>query len=152
MFKYAYNLIQDEQKAQDIVQDIWLDFWERKELIENQNIKAYLYNAVKYKVFREIKNSKFSNQRIEDLNLIYEDFDYEESKSYSMSEILELAENKLSILPEKCKQVFKLSRIEGLKNKEIAQKLFISEKTVENHITKALKSLNKSFSLFISLF
>ncbi|GLB47910.1 RNA polymerase sigma-70 factor [Neptunitalea lumnitzerae] len=152
LYYYAFSLLEDETLAKDMVQDVWVDFWERKNDIQNDNVKAYLYKAVRFRVLKELRNIKFQESHLEALKKVEvsEEADAEEDV-VTMEDTKMLIEQKLQVLPDKCKEVFKLSRLEGLKNKEIAEELGISESTVENHITKAFKLLKKSAALLMSL-
>lgn len=150
MYTYAFSLLEDETLAKDMVQEVWIGFWERRKTIENTNIKAYLYKAVRYRVLKELRDSKLKSTHLEVLDTIYIDDSIEE-ESLDPEETKVLLDNKLSILPKKCKEVFKLSKLQGLKNKEIAVELGISENTVENHISKAFKLLKTGKSFFLSL-
>lgn len=150
MYTYAFSLLEDETLAKDMVQEVWIGFWERRKTIENTNIKAYLYKAVRYRVLKELRDSKLKSTHLEVLDTIYIDDSIEE-ESLDPEETKMLLDNKLSILPKKCKEVFKLSKLQGLKNKEIAVELGISENTVENHISKAFKLLKTGKSFFLSL-
>lgn len=150
MYTYAFSLLEDETLAKDMVQEVWIGFWERRKTIENTNIKAYLYKAVRYRVLKELRDSKLKSTHLEVLDTIYLDDNIEE-ESLDPEETKMLLDNKLSILPKKCKEVFKLSKLQGLKNKEIAVELGISENTVENHISKAFKLLKTGKSFFLSL-
>ena len=153
LYTYAYSLLENRSFAKDIVQDVWIDFWERRNQIENDNIKAYLYKAIRYKVLSELRNSKIKESHLEAFKQLNDD-------SYNHLELEEevlspehtniIIENTLSVLPEKCQQVFKLSRLNGLKNKEIAEELGISERTVETHISKAIKLIKKGAALLFS--
>lgn len=150
MYTYAFSLLEDETLAKDMVQEVWIGFWEGRKTIENTNIKAYLYKAVRYRVLKELRDSKLKSTHLEVLDTIYLDDNIEE-ESLDPEETKMLLDNKLSILPKKCKEVFKLSKLQGLKNKEIAVELGISENTVENHISKAFKLLKTGKSFFLSL-
>ncbi|GLB52548.1 DNA-directed RNA polymerase sigma-70 factor [Neptunitalea chrysea] len=153
LYYYAFSLLQEESLAKDMVQDVWIDFWERRKDIQNDNIKAYLYKAVRFRVLKELRNIKFSESHLEALKELHIEnaLETDDSDIITLDETKQLIEKKMEVLPEKCKEVFKLSRIDGLKNKEIAEELGISESTVENHITKAFKLLKKSAALLFSL-
>ncbi|MGS2764664.1 RNA polymerase sigma factor [Sinomicrobium sp. M5D2P9] len=143
LYNYAFSLLEDKTLAKDMVQDVWMNFWERRQDIENNNIQAYLYKAVRFRVFKELRDSKLKKSHLEALQTVYNEDGAEDSPVLSLEETKELLDKKLAVLPDKCREVFKLSRLDGLKNKEIAEELGISENTVENHITRAFKLLKK---------
>ncbi|UGU17898.1 RNA polymerase sigma-70 factor [Sinomicrobium kalidii] len=149
LYGYAYSLLEDKASAKDMVQDVWIDFWERRHTIENNNIRGYLHKAVRFRVFKELRDSRLKKSHLEALHLLYED-ETADQETLSPEETRKIIENKLSVLPARCKEVFKLSRLGGLKNREIAEKLGISESTVEGHITTAFKRLKKMTALLFS--
>jgi len=141
----SYNIIDDDAKAKDLVQDTFFDFWQkRNELSLDISLKAYLRRAVINKSIDEIRRRKkivFNDEIVDhaiesDAAAYHEEVDNSDLKAMMMKSI--------ELLPEKCKVVFKLSRFEGFTHKEIASELGISTKTIENQITKALKSIRKT--------
>ncbi|MEO8253251.1 MAG: RNA polymerase sigma-70 factor [Flavobacterium sp.] len=151
LFIASYNLLKNKEICEEIIQDIFIEIWNnRAELEIKVSLKSYLYACVRYKVFSEFRKNK-----IEQLPLfenLEERFQCDTPETKMMHEELEIHVRKIiATLPEKCKKVYELSRNEQLSHKEIAERLAISTKTVENHITKALRilriSLGTSFSL-----
>lgn len=145
----AYRYLADENRAKDIVQDAFAELWtRRRELTITQAPSAYLRQIVVNRSLNLLKRNKrmenhselesengFSNQAIPDRQM--------ESK-----EGLQAIQAAIDALPPRCRTVFVLSRFEELSHKEIAEKLNISTKTIENQITKALKTLSKSLKTF----
>lgn len=142
LFVRVFTILRDRQLSEDILQEVWIDLWQRRKKIENENIEAYLFRAVRFKAYNHYRNA--SNRRTILRNLLAAS---EVAHNNNVEESLYLADTKeallkcIEALPPKCKKVFELSRFEGLKNKEISQKLSISQSTVENHISNALKVL-----------
>lgn len=136
----AEKHVRDAHVAEEIVQDIFFKIWEDKNLLVNiGSIRSYLYRSVVNASINHINrknNIERHHQKIaetispEDVDLIDE-----------QNELIVLIHQEIERLPDKCRNVFKLSRLEGLKYKEIALQLGISEKTVENHMSNALKIL-----------
>lgn len=150
---FACKVIKDEIISQDIVQDVFVKFWETRQSITNINIEGYLFRMVKNKCLDYIRHLKivennhfdYSNTaKYEELYRI--DFIGDEPYILIEKELLEEIDNVISSLPEKCKEVFILSRVKGLKNKEIAEKLNINIKNVERHITKALNTFKSKLA------
>ena len=138
---FAVSYVHDHDSAQEIVQDVFINLWQKKESISGEKpVKSYLYTSVKNRCLNHIRdNKKFRSQFLDielELEIPVEDFD-----SFSESETQNKIDAALNKLPEKCRQVFELSRFEELKYKEIAERLSISQKTVEIHMSKALKVL-----------
>ncbi|WP_159520260.1 RNA polymerase sigma-70 factor [Sunxiuqinia indica] len=157
LFNLAYQYLDDGDDAKEIVQNAFLKLWEIKgQLKDNSNLKNYLYTLVKNGCLNQIKrnqivNNHNNNIKHRELELQYESlsrmsFDYME-----IEELKTKIEEAVSNLPEHCRKVFCMSRYEGFKNTEIAEKLNISEKTVEAHMTKALKSLRVALKDYLPL-
>ncbi|KGL59019.1 RNA polymerase sigma-70 factor [Polaribacter sp. Hel1_85] len=150
----AYNLLKDKEVCEEIIQDVFIDIWnKRKELEIKVSLKSYLYACVRYKVFSQFRTNKIT--RVELLEELDKRLQYTTPETKMMHQELKQHINiVVESLPEKCKRVYKLSRNEQLSHKEIADQLGISTKTVENHITNALRVLRASLgeALFIALF
>ena len=132
--------IKSSYVSEEIVQDIFVHFWENKEKLSvTTSVKSYLYAATKYKGLNYLRNVKRqkeiqANQENEkETEIAYGDFD-----ENVLRDILHKAK---ASLPPKCLQIFQMSQDEQLSNKDIANQLGISIKTVENQITIAYKKL-----------
>jgi RNA polymerase sigma-70 factor, ECF subfamily len=142
--KYTYDL----DDAKNIVHEVFMSLWEKFEALpEETNFKSYLYTAVRNKSLNFIRDKKkhVMLEDAEDLAL------FEENVSMESAELEKEIEIGLQLLPEKCREVFELSRQEGLKYAEIAEKLNISIKTVEAQMSKALSILRDHLRDFILL-
>ncbi len=158
LYVRAFSILGDKNIAKDIVQDVWISFWERRQEINNDNIEGYLLRAVRFKVYNEFRNSKYRNKLIEEFVQNYNPL----LQTNNIEQVIQLKDTEkiilkaVSTLPKKCKEVFELSRFEGLKNDEIAKKLNISKRTVETHISNALKVLKNNvalgFAILLELF
>lgn len=141
---YANSLVKNTYSAEDIVQNVFLKIWEqRTRLKSNHSIKSFLYKLV-YNEFIDLyrKNqSLFSLEKkyYEALNSVVLEDDPD-----SFQRILNVVNKEIQSLPPKCKEVFILSKKEGLTNIEIAEHLDVSIKTVEAQITKAFSILRSS--------
>jgi len=152
LYVVAGNKLGDLFQAQEIVQEIFLDLWRRREKLSViENLNAYLATALKYKVIN------FRHKRTVEQKYV-DHAKQADEQSYSMENYLQFEELKSKLerlvakLPEKCQMVYKLSREEGLSQKEIAKKLEITEKTVEAHLTRALKSLKSGLRFLLYFF
>ncbi|TDQ75356.1 RNA polymerase sigma-70 factor [Sphingobacterium yanglingense] len=136
MYVFALKTMEDEDEAKEIVQDVFKSLWERKETLNIKDVERYLLRSVKLKSLEHIRN-KCTRQRHHDVIQTQSQVMYEDEQL----QVKELAFKLNAIvegLPKQCKNVFKMSREQGLTNKEIAQILLISERAVEYHISKAL--------------
>jgi RNA polymerase sigma-70 factor (family 1) len=152
LFISAYNIIKDKELCEDIIQDIFMNIWNNREKLEiNISLKGYLYACVRYQVFGHFRKNKDKIQ-VEFFNDLDRRFQYATPETEMMhNELLQQINTIIETLPEKCQLVYKLSREEQLSHKEIADRLKISTKTVENHITKALQTIRLSMGSTVSV-
>jgi len=150
---FARNVVKDEFISQEIVLDVFFKVWEKRLVIERINIEAYLFRLVRNRCIDHIKHLKVVNNRMLKIELatkleeLYRiDFIGNEPYILIQEELKAQIEKTINRLPERCREVFILSRMNGLKNKEVAEKLNISIKNVERHLNRAMKSFRESFS------
>lgn len=148
---YAQKMISlPEEEARDIVQDVFVKFWNDCNKLNIQfSIRSYLFVSVKNKCF-DVLRKKNRNIKVQEISNEHDIAD-EAFETYILSELETLFNNSLTKLPERCRKVFELSRLHGLKNREIAVKLNLSEKTVENQVTKALHILKEELKDYLPL-
>lgn len=139
LVRFVQHYIHDKEKAEEIVSDLFLHLWERRHTIQIKlTLKAYL--------FQSAKNRAFSFIRDEQPVLFLADHPHaevwkEDPCGMEIEELNNLIREAVSLLPDKCREIFRKSREENLTNKKIAAQMNISEKTVENQITIALKKI-----------
>jgi len=159
---YAARLV-GEEDAEDVVQDVFVELWKRKDYMEiGDKIQAFLYRSVYTRALNVLKH-----RSVEDgYCTLMEEFNKKRAEFYQPDndEVIRRIESReprreihraINELPDKCKEVFKLSYLHDMKNKEIADTLGISLRTVEAHIYKALKYLRgrlHPFWMFLFLF
>lgn len=151
---YAISLVNDEYLAEEMVQNVFLKIWEKKNQIDIQtSLKAYLYKAVYFECLNFLKHQKVKQQYHAHASYVMKNEHAPSATDQIQHKTLENNFRKaLDELPDQCSLVFKLSRFESLRYKDIAERLGISEKTVESHMGKALKLLRLKLAEFISLF
>lgn len=152
LFVSAFNLLDDRSICEDIVQDIFIQLWTKRTEIEiTVSLKAYLFASMRYAVYRQIKLGKARGDIFEHTDLVANDLSPYEILVHK--DFLTKVDAVIYSLPDKCREVYRLSREEQLSHKEISERLNISPKTVETHITKALKHLRVSLkeTLVLSL-
>jgi RNA polymerase sigma-70 factor (ECF subfamily) len=142
LYHFSKSILKIENDIDDILQEVFIKIWLNRQKIANPDtFNAYIFTITKNEVLNLIRN------KLKDQNFKDELFLRSVAEEFQISSHLEFDEVKAGIdtivngLPEKRQQVFILSRTEGLSNKEIAQQLNISEKTVEDHITHAIKHI-----------
>ena len=136
LYIYAQSIVMDEEAAKDLVQEVWIDYWRQ---------------AVRYKVYNYLRDRKFNTVQIE----VIEDLLTDEiviDDPATLQENFFTTQSKLNrvlkSLPQRCREIFCLSREEGMTNTEIAIHYGISKRTVENQNTFALKKLREILGMF----
>ncbi|MCB0524561.1 MAG: RNA polymerase sigma-70 factor [Saprospiraceae bacterium] len=141
-----YRMIPDVDTCQDLAQEVFVELWNKRETINIQSsLQAYLRRAAINRALNHIKTQK--RTILEDAEKFgdKEDITEQELGIQVKKENQEKAlHNAIDALPERCRIVFTLSRFENMSHKEIAEKLGISVKTIENQITKAMKLLRQA--------
>ncbi|MTI29334.1 RNA polymerase sigma-70 factor, partial [Xanthovirga aplysinae] len=145
----ANGILKDKSLAEEQVQDVFLKMWEnRLSLNDEISIFPYLVTSVRNKCYDLIRHDKVKQKYIDHVQKSYQDqilnYDYTDLTDEIIHDLTQSVEQ----LPEKCKQVFKLSRFDELSHKEIAHRLKISPKTVENQISKALRFLRNALKKY----
>lgn len=142
LFAFCLNYTNDPHISKGLVQNIFISIWERREELSIQGAaENYLFRAAKLKVAEYFRNKAIRRTNLEKATVNQatsknniEDFIYFNELKNRVKEIV-------SKLPPQCKLVYTLSREGGLKNSEIANQMSLAEKTVENHLTRALNTL-----------
>lgn len=144
--RIAYGYIPDKDECEDIVQETFISIWNKeKDLLSEKEFLSYIIIAVKNNCISHLRKQRFDTVSIEDSEpaasidqlTAKEPYDSEDMSSE------EKLQKVLSVLPPKCKEVFLMSKLHGMKYREIAEELNISEKTVENQMGKAIKTLRE---------
>lgn len=160
LYRFAFSYLKTEEDSLDVIQTVFLNLWDkRKQLKEDTNLEAYLFTITKNAVISIFRKKVQEKNYLEHLrhtaivshNHTEEQYDYE----VLSEKIRELIEE----LPEQRQRIFKLDKEKGLSNKEIAEKLNISVKTVEDHKLKAKRFIKEKLGksgfvalLFVELF
>ncbi|MCW3806934.1 RNA polymerase sigma-70 factor [Plebeiibacterium marinum] len=148
IFGFALSLLKDREESYDVVHDVFLSLWEKRHTLKDDTkLEAILFTMTRNKVLSFFRKKDSERKYINEL-LTKDDNRKNDSTEQDVSFIFltEKIEYFLSKMPQKRRDVFMLSRNKGMSNKEIAQKLSISEKTVEDHITRALAFFRKNIN------
>ena len=147
LYHLSLSYLEDEDEAKGVVQDAFVKLWEiRNELRAGSNLRNFLFTLVKNNCLNILKRRQIllkhhETIRLMELHYQYESLDRMSDNYLELKELQEKITVAVQNLPEHCRIVFEMSRFDELKNREIAEKLGISQKTVEAHLTKALKIL-----------
>jgi len=149
LFGAAYKRVRSVETAEEIVQDLFTDIWSRrKELEIKGELLIYLYSAVRYRVINHVHKEMVKNTFEQIRPVLYPITDNSTEEIVIANDLRYCLAREAQQLPVKCREVYYLSRYEHQSNKSIAKQLSISEKTVENQLTKALKRLRTSLNVF----
>jgi len=146
LFSYAMNFVKEKEEAEELVQEAFLMIWDRRKMIDNEfNVKAYLYKSIHNQALNHLRHLKVVNQHVDEEIYIKSSVEKGKEPNPFLTKAINEAIDKL---PSRSKLIFKMSRIEGLRHREIAQELGISEKTVEVQIRKARHFLQKKLKKY----
>jgi RNA polymerase sigma-70 factor (family 1) len=151
--RYARPLLGDDDEAEEVVQTVFLTIWERREsLLITTSLKAYLYRAVHNRCLNRLnQQSVQAGHRQQAATEIYAEA-VNPTEELLADELNFRLQKAIGRLPEQCRRAFELSRFEELSYKDIASRLGIATKTVENQIGKALRMLRIELSDYLPLF
>ena len=154
VYNFTVKHISNTADIEDTVQEVFITIWNhRAYLDENQSFNGYIF-TITLNLIRKFYRSEIKNRKLAE-NLLFSERSYSDitNNTINFKSINELVQQLINQLPPKRKEVYILSRINGLRNDEIAQKMNISKKTVENHLNLALKELRKNLpqETFITL-
>jgi RNA polymerase sigma-70 factor (ECF subfamily) len=160
LLRFARFYVISEEDAENIVQDIFAEIWTHMEMLGGiRNMDAYFFTFVKNRCIdylREqvsVNDKKHKLQDITGKELEFKLYSLQQVDEtlLSVDDVEKLLQSAINRLPERCKEIFLLGRMEGLKNREIAERLQISVSTVENQMTIALRKLKSELKDYLPL-
>ena len=150
VFSAQYTADQDE--AEEIVQDFFVRLWQKhQQLIPGDSLKNYLFSSVRNSSLNFLKHKKIEEKYLKELADLSSHHLAYDPDLYVLSELQEKIKSSIESLPDQCRKIFVMNRIQGMKNEEIALELNISKRTVETQISKALKALRIQLKDYVSL-
>jgi len=160
MKRFAQEYVIREEDAENIVQDVFLDLWEQNLLLlSHTNLFAYLFTAVKnrcidflrHKTIVQKTTDKLQDDYMNALQIKFQSLEAFDEQLFSEPDIETVIQNAIESLPQKCREIFILNKIEGKKQKIIAQELNISINTVESQMAIAYKKLKETLKDYVPL-
>lgn len=156
LFYYILSKTGDQKQSEDILQDVFIEFWNKKNKVE-QSVYGFLFHITKCMILNHYRSKRVREEYIMHLSTYLQDINSVTPQKYvEAKEIMAQIEKLVSQFPLQCRKVFVMSRFKHMSNAEIAEELQISKRTVENYITKSLSFLRKNnisiyilFSIFL---
>jgi RNA polymerase sigma-70 factor (ECF subfamily) len=164
LVRFSQTYVSSWQDAENIVQDVFLHLWEHWDIIDSLiNMNAFLFMSVKNRCIDYLRKQtqfKQKEQPLSDLQDLQEkelqlklySLQVLDENNLSREEIEAIITDAINSLPERCREIFILSRLEGLRHKEIAERLNISTNTIEGQISIALRKLKTKLKDYIPIF
>ncbi|WP_346861197.1 RNA polymerase sigma-70 factor [uncultured Draconibacterium sp.] len=158
LYYFVLEFIPLKDTAENVVQDTFVTLWnKRNELKDNSNLTSYLFTVAKNNALKKLRDKKYSQKLfsnavdVSELNLNVEALSTIDTSLYAFMDIDQIIQETLTGLPPQCRKVFELSRFREMKNREIAEELNISIKTVEGHISKGIKTFKVALKDYLPL-
>ena len=159
LFAFSRKFIDDSETAKDILQEVFFDFWTQRSVIDiKTSVQSYLFRMLHNRCLNHIRSRKihekyvdYSENKLKEAELAFYDYGLDNYTSIFFLEMQDILEKSIQSLPESCRQIFLLSRNEGLTSKEIANQLNISIRTVENQIYRSLKIIKEDLKDYLLL-
>ncbi len=137
LYAFSFKMTSDRELSKNIVQDIFIDLWERWNKIQINNIESYLFQSVKFKIFNYYRDKKMNREVLQDK---FDDY-IQDSQDIQNHDLLNKLEKSLSKLPKKRGTILRMNKIQNLPVEEIALHLNLSKQTVKNQLSQAFKQL-----------
>ncbi len=141
LYVVAKRKVQTDEDAEEIVQDIFVDLWERRTQERIEHLNKFLYGAVKYKVLNYIRSRMTRQEYHYNTIQIADTNDSHTEEVLALTDLRQAISAGIAMLPPKTQEIFRLNRLEGLSSKEISTQLGIPERTIEYHITQSLRTM-----------
>ncbi|MFC5412605.1 RNA polymerase sigma factor [Larkinella bovis] len=148
LYRHAYRMLNDQEEAKDVLQDLFTTFWtRRKEISVKGSLSSYLYSALRNRIFDLIAHKQVEQKYIQSLAHFMEAGECITDQQVREKELSALIEKEILLLPPRMREVFELSRKHNLSYKEIADELNISDKTVKKQVNNALTILREKIDI-----
>jgi len=155
LLNFSFHYLNNIEMAKDVIQDVFASVWEDHEKFQHvNNLSSWLYTMTKNQCLKRVEHLRvrqkhINNLQFRQLNLIHDSLSNLDTSPLIFDEVNTIIKQTLAKLPLQTRQIFEMSRFEEKKNREIAEELNISIKTVEAGITKALKLLRPALKHYL---
>ncbi len=153
LLRHAFRLLSNDDEAYDVVQDVFLQLWQKREEITfKSSLSAYMYTAVKNRIFKLFAHQEVVLRYAKSIStFMVEGYSIVEDTLLE-KELSDLISKEIDALPPKMREVFLLNKKEELSYKEIADRLSITDQTAKQQVYKAMKILKPKIDRFLSVF
>jgi len=156
VYKFGYSILKLQEESENLMQDVFLSLWENRHKVEKDaSVKSYIFTIAYNSAISIIRKKAKESQFVEYLKSIQEINQEPVNVELEYNELTNKLDEIIKVLPQRQKEVYLLHRVEGLKYNEIAERLHISVNTIENHMSRALKTIREklgNYSLIAILF
>ena len=156
LYKFGFCILKSQVESENLIQDVYLNLWENRFKVEkDSSVKSYLFSIAYNSAISIIRKKARESQFIEYLKSLQEINEEPVNVELEYNELTTKLDEIIKELPPRQKEVYLLNRVEGLKYSEIAERLQISVNTIENHMSRALKTIREkldNYSLVAILF
>lgn len=151
-YNIAYSKVRSQSVTEEIVQDLFTTLWDKRTTLSISNVDAFIFTCLRNKSINYIESQLVRKKYWDYYKAFIPQQEESTRREVEFNELMQAVETCVKTLPEKSRSVFRLSRLEGVSNREIAERLNLSEKAIEYHLTKSLKVMRlalKDFTLLL---
>lgn len=156
IYKFGFSILKSQEEAENLIQDVYLNLWEnRHKVAEDSSVKSYLFTIAYNSSISIIRKKARESQFVEYLKTLQEVNEDPVNVALEYNELTNKLDEIIKVLPRRQREVYLMHRVEGLKYNEIAERLNISVNTIENHMSRALRTIREKlgdYSLIAILF
>ncbi|WP_128544575.1 sigma-70 family RNA polymerase sigma factor [Larkinella soli] len=145
----ARRKLQSQEVAEELVQDLFVDLWERRQTARIDELRNYLFGAVKYKVLNEIRSRLQQSRFQQQAGASLPEADHRTEEMLAYEELSDAVRSSIALLPEKTQLIFRMNREENQSVRQIAHRLQVPERTVEYHLTQSVRALRLHLKDFV---
>jgi len=150
LYKFAFSILKSSEESENIVQDVFLNLWENRHKVENDSsVKYYVFTIAYNSAISIIRKKAREYQFIEYLKSLQDLSQEPVNIEIEYNELKDKLNDIINHLPDRQKDVYLLHRVEGLKYQEIAERLNVSVNTIENHMSRALKTIRATLGNYL---